>query len=364
MKSYYFFVLLVSLLFVFGCKKEDNNVIIPVDENKPKVVTDVLSDINKTTVWYSDTLYVIKTFDFFVNAALTIQEGTIIKFHPELGPYMVIGSNGKIIANGTEENPIIFTSYFDDTSGGDTNMDDALIIPARKDWGYINTNAQHDSEFSFCTFMYGGDGLYSSTLYVNSLSNTSVTNCTFAHNDGSDGSGQYGVLDASTSGHKTVIENNIFFDNIRPLSINTNSNVTNSNLFHNPENPSVTNWYNGIFVTNINNVTEEIRWDETEVAFVINSNLRVFQNAALVLGDYVVLKFQNSGGLSLSEGVSALGNRGGQGVAFTSYKDDNLKGNTNGDESFTLPENNSWVGIFDHSLSEYATWENVYYDSY
>lgn len=336
-------------------------------------VVEITQDVNTNTIWPGDTVYVIRAWDFYVTATLVIEPGAIIKFHPADGPYMVLGGAGTIIAQGTASKPIVFTSYKDDAHGCDTNGDGSATQPARLDWGDIDLQYNPGSVFDYCEFYYGGDSTYSATLTFGAR--TTVTNSVFAHNDGSDSSGWYGALDASASLSTpgeiagTVIANNVFYDNVRPLSVNSGFDVDDSNTFHNPAAPWQTNTYNGIFVETINDVTSHRTWRETEVAFVIDDNdWWIVSGASLTLGDNVVLKFRPGSELVLDNGSSALVNYGGAGVYFTSYKDDSLKGDTNGDGGATSPGYADWVGIFDNSLTlpspYYFTWSNIRYDAY
>ncbi|HLD45343.1 MAG TPA: hypothetical protein VJC18_07905, partial [bacterium] len=182
-------------------------------------LVDVTEDINDNTTWKGDTVYVIRAWNFYVNATLVIEPGAIIKFHATDGPEMVLGGAGTILAQGTEASPIIFTSYKDDTHGCDNNGDGTDSLPAAKDWGSVDTNGLNGSIFDHCEFYYGGDTAYSATLALSAGSIATVINSTFAHNDGGDESGWYGAFDASHAEAGTVIQNNVFYDNVRPLSI-------------------------------------------------------------------------------------------------------------------------------------------------
>ncbi len=326
-------------------------------------LVEITQDIDQNTTWNGNTVYVIRAWDFYVNATLVIKPGAIIKFHSTEGPMMTLGGSGTIIAEGTVDNPIIFTSFKDDASGCDNNGDGGLTTPARQDWGTVDTNGLNGSIFDYCEFYYGGSGSYTTTLTLSAGSRATITNSTFAHNDGSDASGWYGALDASDASAGTVIEGNVFFDNVRPLSVSTAFDVDDSNVFHDPSNTTLTNTYNGIFVESINEIASHITWEETEVPFVIDDNdFWINSGASLTLGDDVVLKFRPYSVLLLEDGVSSLINYNGTGVAFTSYKDDSLKGDTNGDLGATTPADGDWVGIYDDTASVYVGWANIYYD--
>lgn len=327
-------------------------------------VIEITDDIETPTTWESGNVYVIRAWDFYILDTLVIEAGVIIKFHPTDGPYMMVGGSGTIVANGTSASPIIFTSYKDDDNGGDTNGDGSASSPARNDWGYVNTNGCNGSNFQYCEFLYGGDTSYTVTLALEAGSIATVNHCAFAHNDGSDSSGWYGALDATGADPGTVITNNIFYDNIRPLSINTSFDLDDSNTFHDPDNPSVANTFNGIFVYD-GSLKDNLVWQESEVAFVIDDN-DFWITTSLELGDDVVLKFRPGSDMVLEQGASGLVNHDGSGVAFTSYKDDTRKGDTNGDGSTTTPATGDWIGIYDDTSpgpNYYFTWPNIYYST-
>lgn len=349
----------VAIIGINGCGDEEDPSTNPGGTN----IIEITEDINETSTWQSDKIYLIRKWDFYVNATLTIEAGTIIKFHPSDGPFMSMSGEGTVIANGTASHPIIFTSYKDDVHGGDTNKDESATSPAVEDWGHISTNGTQGSIFNYCEFYYGGIGTYQMTLYLFD-SRATVTNCTFAHNKGGSSGDLYeGVLDATDARLGTVIKGNLFFDNVIPLTIGDEYDIDDSNKF---SYKSQTNIYNGIFFNTTDDITKNLIWSETEVAFVVNDNQLIIEGAVLTLGNNVVIKFTNDSNLSLWDDISNLENYNGIGVYFTSFRDDNLKGDTNGDGSATTPSDNDWDGIYnnDYSVSKFMTWSNVLYDSH
>jgi hypothetical protein len=357
MKKHTAIVILIVLFFFTSCHDDDN------DQYDVVYITE---NITEATTWYGNTVYIIIKYDFYVENILTIEPGAIIKFHPSDGPYMMMSGYGKVIAQGTASNPIIFTSFKDDANGGDNNEDGNNSEPAAKDWGEINTNGTSGSSFRYCEFYYGGAVLFGATITIYG-DYTSVEYCKFISNNGS--FDHKGVLDASDAGPGVIIENNIFYNNKRPLSISSSVDIDESNVFHNPENASEINKYNGIFVNMMYSITGSRQWIETEVPFVIDGYQRYIDTGgSLTLGNNVVIKICENGELWLDEGVGQLHNYNGQGVFFTSFKDDSKKGDTNGDGSATSPSDGDWSGIYDNSLSipfpHFYNWDNILFDSY
>ncbi len=90
------------------------------------------------------------------NIICTIPAGTVIKSNSD-GQFIV---NGTLDVNGTETNPVVFTSLQDDSNGGDTNNDGNATFPAPGDWEGIHLNGYVDSdgigEFDYCRVRYGG----------------------------------------------------------------------------------------------------------------------------------------------------------------------------------------------------------------
>lgn len=342
--------LLVVSLF-FSCEPE-------------KVLTDALAtqdvteNINASTVWKSDKVYVIKT-DLYVYSNLTIEAGTIVKFPTKNGG-ITISPSGKIIAEGSSSSPIVFTSYKDDKNGGDS--DGVTANPAKGDWGTIKImDGSNGSIFSYCEFNYGGsdNGIkYMPTLDLG-ISNTKVNNCSFYNNGGgyNEKNGSFaGALDAKDA-KDAEIKNNSFNNNNLPLSINCEMNIDNTNKFSNST-------MNAIFVDGIF-IQENTKWQENEVAFVIVAdNLTIGSGSTLTLAQGVVLKFLDNGRMSLLDGSSALIQHDAKDVFFTYFSDDDHGGDSDGNGLQTLTKEYYWDGIFTggyKATNNYADWTNILY---
>ncbi len=340
-------------LFVITCKKDDDNGTQPAAN-----LVFIEEDIDIPTTWYADSIYIIEDWDFWVSDALTIQPGTIVKFTPNT--HMTADSYGTIIAQGTAEKPIIFTSFKDDANGGDNNGDGDVTAPNRGDWFNVEVNSS-GNKFQYCHFYYGGGSSYLSTLKIYD-GKASVTNCIFGHNKGGkSGDFYYGALDATGAEQETIIRNNVFFDNILPLSVLSTIDIDNSNEFHDPGNPGIINEMNGIFIYDLSNIDKVTTWGETEVPFVINDNdLWIESPGSLNLSQNVIVKFTPDSYLLIGTGASLGYNNTNY---FTSFKDDSHGGDTNGDGNATSPSNGDWGGIYSDATSTYLGGTNILYDS-
>jgi hypothetical protein len=106
-----------SATFVSSCKKDDDDN--TTEQSVVENVVEIQSSVDGvgTTTWTKDKEYVLNGF-VYVNQGqtLTIEKGTIIKGASGTGASasaLIVAKGGKIIAEGTADEPIIFTSIAD-----------------------------------------------------------------------------------------------------------------------------------------------------------------------------------------------------------------------------------------------------------
>ncbi|WP_113638748.1 hypothetical protein [Nubsella zeaxanthinifaciens] len=124
MKKHLLLYALSVLVFLASCSKST------VDEDlnptTPANTVEVSGDLTANTTWSADKIYLLKGNVFVTNnATLTIQPGTIVKGDKATKGALIITRGAKIMAVGTVEKPIVFTS--------------SIAAGARKegDWGGV-----------------------------------------------------------------------------------------------------------------------------------------------------------------------------------------------------------------------------------
>ena len=129
----------------------------------------VSTDITTNTTWTAGRVYyIVDDIEVTTGTTLTIQGGTIVKFwvplDPTKDPLTGLTVNGNLRFENTgpeDENRVIFTSGRDDTLGGDSNDDQQQTLPAPGDWDFVRfTNwADTDPAYEYLTIRYSNWGL-------------------------------------------------------------------------------------------------------------------------------------------------------------------------------------------------------------
>lgn len=274
--------------------------------------------------------------DFTVSAGakLTLTPRTVVKI---VACCVTVYVNGTLVADTDAANPIIFTSFKDDSVGGDTNNDGNGSQPAAGDWGALRfANSSVDSVLNYAVVRYGG-GYWTHNVYVNT-SDITITNSTFSNGYGN------GLM---VEGASITLTGNKFLNNSdsavwAPLN-NSNNSFTLSG------NSASGNRYNA-FVT-AGSISGNVTWDgDDNLPFLIWTDFTVNAGGKLTLTPRSVVKFSACcvtfyvNGTFVADAAAP--------ITFTSLKDDSVGGDTNNDGNVSKPAIGDWGAIRFSNTSE------------
>lgn len=198
--------------------------------------TNVHGYITTNTEWtLANSPYVVTSTVLVENGAtLTIDRGVVVKFSGQFNT-LTVNSNSTLIAVGTADSAITFTSVKDDSVGGDTNGDGNATSPAPGDWYYVGVSGS--ATLDYVVMSYGG---YGSSDHA------------------------YGALSASGAGAVVTVDHSHFFANQRSgivLGFNATTYVTHTEVNGNANGLSVTNANLAVnLACNIHNNTDVGVW--------------------------------------------------------------------------------------------------------
>ena len=327
-------------------------------------------DVSANTTWpASNSPYVIGqpgnegggnyTINVTNNSTLTVDTGAIVKFSTDqthLWNALVVASGSSINATNA-----IFTSYFDDSVGGDTNADGGATQPKSGDWEYINFNGGTGT-LSGCTVKYGGSTWGYGELYVNgglpTITGSAISN-----------SNQAGIYVASGSPSITgdTVSNNQgsgIYSSTQPAALHDNTISGNTNgwavelpatlgqgLVYN--NSYQGNKYNAMYLGG--DVSANTTWPASNSPYVFgqpgnegggNYTYNVKNNSTLTVESGVIVKFSTDQIHLWNALVVASGSTlNATNAVFTSFFDDSVGGDTNADGGATQPKPGDWEYI-------------------
>ncbi|MBM2817935.1 MAG: hypothetical protein HW401_525, partial [Parcubacteria group bacterium] len=331
--------------------------------------TPVSGEILTDTVWTkAQSPYVVEDYlEVGEGATLAIEPGVIVKFNQSY-----IDVYGKIIASGTPEDKIYFTSFLDDSVGGDTNGDGGAITPDDGDWQGINFyQPSSGSRFDYADFKYAETNFYldSSDLILASSSISFADDAGIDSNNsslnvsGSKFEDYYYGIDAV--GGTLDLTNNSFNRGEFPVYADYKTDIKNSG------NTVENNEYNGIglygdsYRINFNKVFyKDIPYILFKDLIINSSSTAVFEPGAIIKAEGWFVRIRAYGKLT------AMGKDDGK-IIMTAISDDDVYGDTDSNGRFNLPGIGSWGGIYFGPLSSGSDLENfvikysggLYFDS-
>ena len=103
-----------------------------------------------------NTYQIYNTLTMNDTAILTVDPGVVVKFVTNAR----LDIHGGLQAIGTDDAPVVFTSYKDDEYGGDLNLDGTNTSPFNGDWGSIylsNLAEDANCQIDYAVIRYGGN---------------------------------------------------------------------------------------------------------------------------------------------------------------------------------------------------------------
>ena len=134
------FILMAFMLVMASCE----TTVDPIDNPDNRDVVIVEQDITTNTTWYGNKIYkVTRSIDVTNRALLTIEPGCIIKFVKDVELSIAYNDYGTVLARGTKDKPILFTSESPKPEAGDW-------------FGFYIYDGSEGSEFDYCTIEFAG----------------------------------------------------------------------------------------------------------------------------------------------------------------------------------------------------------------
>src|SRR3989338_7587843 len=315
---------------------------------------EVSGTISTNTTWQYGDVYVV-TGDVTVNSGvqLTIEPGTIVKFDTDKS--LIV--NGEFSSYGNASSKSYFTSFKDDSIGGDTNGDGTSTTSTKDDWGTIQVNSGASVSMTYSTIRFGGSTPQDTNFDI-SGGTFSIFNSTIASaSDNFDITG--GIVSITNNTIKDTTDHGLTAGGSGTLTLNNNTFTDNGDVADTTDGVAYIDFSDGLILTSSGNTSsgtgrkgfvvagpmDESQTWTAQIPYIIDdSGFTVSSGKILMLDSGAIVKFEGtSSQLSINGRLNASGSLGSP-VYFTSYKDD-IGGDTNGDSSSTSPTFKDWQSI-------------------
>lgn len=317
----------------------------------PEVTADAYIPKRNVTDIENVTYLVLDNITVNEGVTLEIEEGVVMKFLSNRH----ITIDGTFIAEGTEEERIVFTSVRDDNFGnpGDTNKDGNQTVPSVGDWNgfYFTENATDDSVFDYVIMQfarssnirfnnewYSGAAIMAVNTFL-TISNSEFRNMNMA----------LGLVGNSSP----VVSDNRFVNMASvPVALSMAADpVFSGNTISNAAIIAL-----GLFSETLSLSGEVNRKNFAgyeNITYFILGNITISAGVEVSVDPGVVFKASFNTNVFVDGGFQINGTAE-ENVVFTSFRDDNFgnPGDTNNDGSATAPSSNDWGTVMYRGTSD------------
>lgn len=326
---------------------------------------DFAGDVEGYFPWYFDN----GNFLIEQGATLEVESDNILKFTSNAALYV----DGALIADGSEAEDewVYFTSYRDDSWGGDSNNDGTASTAASRDWDGVAFNNSSDDASCLmdrCKIRFAGRGNIGAVSTYNASPTINACDVSISY---------FGFYFSEDS--DPVFSNNLIGSSeMTPIamSIDADPQFFNTNEFSFSDNEyDAVGILGGTLVTDATLPVRDVI-DVPNITYLLLGSIIVPDGLSLTIDPSVVVKSYSSSHRITVKGLLTCDGDSGSEIVFTSVKDD-THGNpldTNKDGTQTVPAVNDWSGIvfestsdpssiIDYNIIKYASLSSTFYNT-